>query len=329
MITRSYDFDLTGRNTFRMKVSCDCWVDYDSPDDLPAVFADLDGRWMHIGGGSNLLFTGDYHGTVLHSSVMGITLDGTVATVGAGERLDDVVRWACSHGLWGLENLSAIPGEVGAAAVQNVGAYGVEISDLIVDVTLFDTFAREFRVIPVGEAGYGYRHSMFKDKANKGRYIVVSVRLKLSDVASPVLTHSGLSQFVGAGNLTPETVRGGVMAVRASKLPDPLVTGSAGSFFKNPVVPVPKASELLAAYPDMPHYQVGDGVKIPAAWLIERAGMKGRAKGGAAVWRRQPLVIVNLSGDATPADVLSLKQEIIDAVMTHFGVVLFPEVEYI
>lgn len=329
MIVRYYDYDLTGRNTFGMKVKCDRWIDYDSSGDLPAIFRELAGRWMHIGSGSNLLFTGDYHGTVLHSSIRGIERSGTVMTVGAGEKLDDVVSWACSHGLWGLENLSAIPGEMGAAAVQNVGAYGVEISDLIIDVAVFDTHTGQFQVIPVEGVGYGYRHSMFKDAANKGRFIVVSLRLKLSDMPSPVLTHSGLSQFVDAENLTPEAIRRGVIAVRASKLPDPHVIGSAGSFFKNPVVSAAKGTELLGLYPDMPHYQTDGGMKIPAAWLTERAGMKGRSVGGASVWNRQPLVIVNSSGFALPDDVLSLENEIIDAVLSRFGVKLFPEVEHI
>lgn len=329
MITRYCDYDLTRRNTFRMKVRCDSWIDYDSPDDLPAIFRELSGKWMHIGGGSNLLFTGDFHGTILHSSIRGVRADGTVVTVGAGEKLDDVISWACSQGLWGLENLSAIPGEAGAAAVQNVGAYGVEISDLIVDVRVFDTLTRKFRVIPAAEVAYGYRHSMFKEPVNKSRFIIVSLRIKLSDTPSPVLTHSGLSQFAAVEKLTPEAVRGGVIAVRASKLPDPLVTGSAGSFFKNPVIPVDRGGSLLASYPDMPHYQADGGWKIPAAWLIERSGMKGRAEGGAAVWQRQPLVIVNLSGNASPADIISLENEIIDAVLSRFGIELSPEVEHI
>lgn len=329
MIVQYYDYDLTGRNTFGMKVKCDRWIDYDSPRDLPVIFRELAGRWMHIGAGSNLLFTGDYHGAVLHSSIRGLEADGTVITVGAAEKLDDVVSWACYHGLWGLENLSAIPGEMGAAAVQNVGAYGVEISDLIVDVMVFDTLTGQFQTIPVEGVGYGYRHSMFKDAANKGRFIVVSIRLKLSDIPSPVLTHSGLSQFIDVENLTPEVVRRGVIAVRDSKLPDPRLTGSAGSFFKNPVVSAAKGAELLGLYPDMPHYQADGGIKIPAAWLIERAGMKGRSVGGASVWNRQPLVIVNSNGFALPDDVLSLENEIIDAVLSLFGVKLFPEVEHI
>lgn len=329
MITRYCDYDLTRRNTFGMKVRCDRWIDYDSPDDLPAIFRELSGKWMHIGGGSNLLFIGDFHGTILHSSIRGVHADGTVVTVGAGEKLDDVVAWACSHGLWGLENLSAIPGEMGAAAVQNVGAYGVEISDLIIDIRVFDTLAGHFRVIPVEGAGYGYRHSMFKEPANKGRFIVVSLRLRLSDSPSPVLTHSGLSRFRDVDNLTPEAVRRGVIRVRDSKLPDPLAVGSAGSFFKNPVISADRGVCLLASYPDMPHYQVDVGWKIPAAWLIERAGMKDCAVGGASVWRRQPLVIVNSGGNAVPADIISLENEIIDAVLSHFGVMLSPEVEHI
>lgn len=323
-----YDnYNLAGRNTFGMDVGCRRWIDYDSPDDIPLALAQAGPDWLHIGGGSNLLFTRDYSGTVLHSSIKGMRLEGSVLTVGAGERLDDVVAWCCERGLWGLENLSAIPGEIGGAAIQNAGAYGVEIGDSIISVNGYDTITRMHVEIPVDECGYAYRHSMFKDAGS--RYIISSLKLRVSTDARPVLSHGSLSVLFGCEDITPLDVRRAIVEIRHAKLPDPAVVGSAGSFFKNPVIDRACYECLSLEYADMPHYDTPEGVKIPAAWLIERAGMKGAAVGGAAVWERQPLVLVNRSGGAKPSDVIGLEHQVISAVETKFGITLKPEVIHV
>lgn len=327
MMTVIDNYDLTCRNTFGMKVRCRRWIDYDSPDDIPLALSCAGTDWKHIGAGSNLLFTRDYDGTIIHSSIEGIDLEDAILTVGAGETFDDVVAWSCDRGLWGLENLSLIPGEIGGAAIQNAGAYGVEIGDSIVSVIAYDTIARKQVEIPVEECGYAYRHSMFKEE--QSRYIISLLRLRLSTDYCPILSHGSLSRLSDCNNVTPSDIRNAIIEIRQAKLPDPNIVGSAGSFFKNPIIDSAFCARLVGEYADMPHYDISEGVKIPAAWLIEQAGMKGMAVGGAAVWERQPLVLVNQSGDAEPSDVIGLEHRIISAVEAKFGIILKPEVEHI
>lgn len=321
------NYNLATRNTFRMNVSCKRWIDYDSPADIPYILSSVDEEWKHIGGGSNILFTKNYDGTILHSSIKGLSLDGDVLNVGAGERLDDVVAWCCDRGLWGLENLSGIPGEIGGAAIQNAGAYGVEICDCILSVSVYDTVERKFVELPVAACEYSYRNSMLKKASN--RYIVASLKLGLSSDGAPKLTHGGLAAVNDDGGLTPTKVREIVIGIRNDKLPDPSIVGSAGSFFKNPVITIGRYRNLARVYPDMPHYTVSDGVKIPAAWLIDRSGLKGISAGGASTWESQPLVLVNKTGKASAEDIVSLEQMIVAAVRSKFGITLTAEVEHI
>lgn len=344
MIKTTPDYDLSSRNTFRMKVKCALWVEYDSASDLAGMpFDSYPQPVMHIGGGSNLLFTGDFPGTVLHSRIgflkfVDMGLDELLVTVGAGVKLDDFCARMCSEGLWGAENLSLIPGEVGAAAVQNVGAYGVEIKDILRGVVCFDRKTGEKTVFKVEECGYGYRDSIFKKDGNKGRYIITSVLFKMSRKYSPRLGYGALrseleSRFPNVGEgLTPMMVREAVIGIRRAKLPDPDEIGSAGSFFKNPVVPAEKYSAIVASTPDgkVPHYDLPDGtVKIPAAWMIEQCGFKGQSLGGARVYSGQPLVIVNDSGSATPQEIIALENRVKEGVKEKFDVELHPEVEHI
>ena len=341
------DFDLKSSNTFRMKVRCACYVEYDSAKDLETLDWDaLPKPIKHIGGGSNLLFTKDFPGTLLHSNIKYIKyvdmgFDDVPVMVGAGVCWDEFVANTCGHGLWGAENLSLIPGEVGAAAVQNIGAYGVEVKDIISGVVCYDIEKRCKMKFVTAECGYGYRESMFKNASD--RFIVTSVLIRLSRKYSPRLDYKGIRKALGLADgetpsdLTPQQVRDAVMGVRRGKLPDPEEIGSAGSFFKNPVVSALDFARIIdvsrrdfGADVVIPHFINPDGtVKIPAAWMIDRCGFKGETQGGAACYSKQPLVIVNATGDASPEDVLALEKRIIDSVRERFGVELHPEVEHL
>jgi len=346
MIRTEYYKDLTKMNTFGMKVKARCFIEYDSVVDLVDIeFGELARPVLHIGGGSNLLFTDDFKGTVLHSKINFIEIvedDAPTETkvyvsVGAGVVFDDFCAWAAKEGLWGVENLSYIPGEVGASAVQNIGAYGVEVKDVIRKVYCYDTQEEEFVNFDVEECGYGYRDSIFKRPEIKGRYIVTHVVFELSREPKPVLDYGHLRDATSDVQVTPELIRKTIIKIRKEKLPEPSVKGSAGSFFKNPVVPMEHFLKIEAAAkaehgPDckVPHYDLPDGmVKIPAAWMIEQCGWKGKRSGGAAVWDKQPLVIVNYTGEAYPEEIIGLEKRIIESVKAKFDVELHPEVDHI
>jgi UDP-N-acetylmuramate dehydrogenase len=388
MIKIGYYQDLTKMNTFGMKVKARCFIEYDSVADLVDIeFQELARPVLHIGGGSNLLFTDDFKGTVLHSKIDFIEIldDGpeVLVSVGAGVVFDDFCAWAAKEGLWGVENLSYIPGEVGASAVQNIGAYGVEVKDVIRRVYCYDTVDEEFVSFGVEECEYGYRDSIFKDPEVKGRYVVTHVVFALSREPMPRLDYGHLKEAVieaaaradatslssdprphklghplagggmslpsdaasacAAGQninpdlVTPALIRKVIIKIRKEKLPEPSVMGSAGSFFKNPVIfmadfqriEAGAKAELGADY-KVPHYDLPDGaIKVPAAWMIEQCGWKGRRSGGAAVWEKQPLVIVNYTGEAFPEEIIGLEKRIIASVKAKFGVELHPEVEHI
>jgi UDP-N-acetylmuramate dehydrogenase len=327
------DYDLSAHNTFRMKVKCACYVEYSSVEELAGLDWDsLPGPVKHIGEGSNLLFTKDFPGTILHSGIryvkyFDVGLDEVPVAVGAGVRWDDLVAQLCGHGLWGAENLSHIPGEVGAAAVQNIGAYGVEIKDIISGVTCFDLVERKSCKFTVAECRYGYRESMFKESGD--RYVITSVLLRVSRKPRPRLEYKGLA---GVDASSPSSVRDAVVEIRKGKLPEPSELGSAGSFFKNPVISAADFVHVCDAAPGVtvPHFVLDGGmIKVPAAWLIDQCGFKGEREGGAAVYEKQPLVIVNASGSASPQDVLELERRIVATVHERFGVALHPEVEHL
>ena len=346
MIKTEYYKDLTKMNTFGMKVKARCFIEYDSVADLVDIeFEELARPVLHIGGGSNLLFTDDFKGTVLHSKIDFIEIldepsNEVLVSVGAGVVFDDFCAWAAKEGLWGVENLSYIPGEVGASAVQNIGAYGVEVKDVIRRVYCYDTVEEEFVNFSVEECGYGYRDSIFKDPEVKGRYIVTHVVFALSRVPQPKLEYGHLKDAfaeVASSSLTPDLIRKTIIKIRKEKLPEPSVKGSAGSFFKNPVISMAdfqrieaSAKAELGADYKVPHYDLPDGtVKVPAAWMIEQCGWKGKRSGGAAVWDKQPLVIVNHTGEAYPEEIVGLEKRIIASVRTKFGVELSHEVEHV
>ena len=328
-----YDYDLGAHNTFRMKVRCACFVEYESVEELAGIdWSSLPAPVKHIGGGSNLLFTGDFPGTILHSAIryvkyVDMGLDEIPVMAGAGVVWDELVAELCSHSLWGAENLSLIPGEVGAAAVQNIGAYGVEFKDIVSGVSCYDLQEHKTCKFTAAECGYGYRESMFKDCG--GRYVITSVLLRVSRKPKPRLEYKGLADVDAS---SPQAVRDAVIAIRRTKLPDPEQTGSAGSYFMNPVVSAADLARVCDAAPGVtvPHFILPGGmVKIPAAWLIDQCGLKGEREGGAAVYERQPLVIVNATGSATPEDVLELERRVVATVHERFGISLHPEVEHI
>ena len=337
MISRYDNYDLSRQNTFRMKVSCRCYIEYDSIEDLKSLdFNALPQPVMSLGEGSNILFTGDFPGTVLRSRIdyikyFDVGADTVPLAVGAGVNWDKLVAKTGEDGLWGLENLSLIPGTVGAAAVQNIGAYGVEAKDLIVGVTCFDITTGEKTAFKQEQCRYGYRDSIFKDPQYKGRYIVTGVLLRLSREPKPQISYGALkSLFTEAQPSSPAQVREAVIRIRREKLPDPEQIGSAGSFFKNPVVSAEQFVRISQGYDTVPHYILEGGfIKVPAAWMIEQCGLKGAVRGAAAVYDKQPLVIVNKSGEASPQDILALEQEVSEAVRKRFGVELHPEVEHI
>jgi len=325
---------LADRNTFGMDVRADSLIDWASTDELKNVLHDIEKPILMIGGGSNLLFMGDFRGTVLHSTISSIEViggdsDHVHIRVGAGVIWDDFVAWCSINGYWGVENLSAIPGEVGASAVQNIGAYGVEAKDVIDTVQticLADGSERDFTN---AQCRYAYRQSIFKNEL-KGQYAVTYVIFTLSKVPQPKLGYGAIAQEVERlGGPTLENIRKAVISIRESKLPDPKVLGNAGSFFMNPVITEQEFNIIRSNYPDVPSYPAPDGmVKVPAGWLIEKTGWKGRSLGPAAVYEKQALVLVN-KGGATGADIKRLADTVIEDVKQKFGITLTTEVNYI
>lgn len=343
MITTTINTDIRKMTTFGLPAECGRLIEYTHPSDLDMLFAagELHGDILPVGGGSNLLFTtGRFDGTVLHATdrtvrIMDPDHEGHVEIyAAAGVVLDELCALTCARGLWGLENLSGIPGEIGGAAVQNVGAYGTEFKDVITSVNCFDTETGRHLVVDNKECRYGYRDSMFKHQSTPGSLIVTGVTLHLTTEASPNLEYAALATRFPrnpATQLTPSMLREAVISLRDSKLPSPAHTGSAGSFFKNPVVSASFYADLQTRVnkPVPGHVLPTGEVKLAAAWLIDNAGCKSLVCGGAAVWQQQPLVLVNASGNATGADVTALENAIRHAVKSRFGVDLHPEVIHI
>ena len=333
-----YNCSLLPYNTLGMDVKASRFVEYASVEELRGLWnaeREAVARALHIGGGSNLLFASDYEGLILHSAIKGYTVvketeEEVEVRVGAGEVWDDFVAYTVANGWYGAENLSLIPGEVGASAVQNIGAYGVEAKDLIVSVDTFGLETGEERRFMREECRYAYRESVFKQEL-KGKYAVTFVTYRLKKHPVFHLEYGNIrAELEKQGcQVDLENVRRIIIAIRQAKLPDPKVLGNAGSFFMNPVVPKMQFEALLAQYPDMPHYPVDDAhVKIPAGWMIDRCGWKGKRVGHAGVHEKQALVLVNCGG-ATGKEVMHLAEEIVASVRERFGVTIRPEVNYI
>ena len=336
-VTIKHHYSLRGHNTFGLDVKAKQFISYHTVDELVEVLAclrDKGEQILHIGGGSNLLFTKDYEGSILHSDIRFIQYVSrdsreVVVRVGSGVKWDDFCAEMANSNYYGCENLSYMPGEVGASAIQNIGAYGVEVESIIQQVETIEVTTGKPRVFRTVECEYGYRDSIFK-RGLQGQYIVTAVVYRLSAVPVVHLDYGQLQQLRSrAGVPTAQEIRDAVIAIRQSKLPEPEELGSAGSFFKNPVVPASVFQQLAATYSDVPHYVVSeDEVKIPAAWLIDQCGWKGKSYGGAAVYEKQPLILVN-RGHATPADIMELASLIEQSVMEKFHISLHPEVNYI
>lgn len=332
---RIRDASLKQLNSFGVEARAGELIVLETDEDLQAFAADMNfdpGRDLVLGGGSNILFTGDVDGTVILNHPTGKRVDeddgeAAVVEAAAGENWHGLVIWSLEQGLSGLENLSLIPGLTGAAPIQNIGAYGVELSDVLESVTALDLVQGGFMEFAAKDCGLGYRDSRFKT-LEPGRYMITRIRLRLSREFEPRLEYAGLRdelQAMGIRNPDAIQVSEAVIRLRRRKLPDPEITGNAGSFFKNPVIPAGDAVMLQKAHPGMPVQPAGETLsKLSAAWLIEQCGWKGKSLGGAAVSKRHALVLVN-RGNATGAELLELAEAIQQSVSREFGIVLEPE----
>ncbi len=328
-------YSLLPYNTFGIDVSASRFLEYASVAELKEYIAQgaVTTPFLHIGGGSNLLFTKDYDGLILHSRIGGIEVTAedsqTVSLrVGAGVVWDDFVACCVEHGWYGAENLSLIPGEVGASAVQNIGAYGVEVKDLITAVETVNVQGYG-RVYSVEECEYAYRSSIFKRPENKSVFVTY-VRFRLSKEERYTLDYGTIRQELARYPApTLPIVRKVIIEIRESKLPDPKVMGNAGSFFMNPIVAKEKLEALQRDYPLIPYYELPDGrVKIPAGWMIDQCGWKGKSLGPAAVHDKQALVLVNRGG-AKGSDIVALSDAVRASVRDKFGIDIHPEVNVI
>ena len=330
-------------NTFGIEAEASAVIYYDSEKGLIKTIQRLRAYddsipLLLVGEGSNLLFLSDYKGFVLKSNIKGFTVkqetaDDVLVEVGSGEICDEFIEQAIQHGWYGMENLSLIPGQVGAAAVQNIGAYGVEAQDVIEEVKGIGLNDAEERIWKQKDCGYGYRQSIFKGEL-WGKYAITRVTFRLKKHFEPKLQYGGLVKAIeqaglSKDTLTAEQLRQVIIDIRRAKLPDPKEQGNAGSFFKNPVVPKEQAERLLSEYPTMAHYPAQEGkIKLAAGWLIEQAGWKGKSLGPAAVHDRQALVLVN-KGGATGHDIQRLCEAVKKDVKERFGIELEPEVNFI
>lgn len=337
MLVKEIGFSILGHNTFGIDAKTKCFIEYSSKQELLEALQWISEQKMgpifHIGEGSNLLFTKDFDGTLLHSAIKGKEIVGeddshVLLKVGAGENWDEMVDYCTCHNLHGLENLSLIPGEVGASAVQNIGAYGVEAANFIHNVEAIEYSTGIERTFSAQECEYAYRQSIFKNEL-KGKFAITAVTYKLSKTFTPDLEYAAIKremQARGISTLTAKELRNMIIDIRQAKLPDPKDIGSAGSFFMNPVISKERFDELQAAYPEMPHYPMPNGrIKVPAGWLIEQCGWKGKRVGNAGVYAKQALVLVNLGG-ATGMEVKHLCDMVCQDVKKRFSIEIHPEV---
>jgi UDP-N-acetylmuramate dehydrogenase len=333
----AHDFNLASLNTFGIAARARAYLRVTAASELAAALADPALRALPrlvLGGGSNLLFTRDFDGLVLHMAlagreVLGQQGDAVLVRAAAGENWHEFVQYTLEQGLGGLENLSLIPGTVGAAPIQNIGAYGAEIKDVFHSLTVFDTATGEQRVLSGADCRFGYRDSIFKHAEGAG-LIVLDVTFALPAAWQPNLRYAELAnELAGVEAPTARQVSDAVIAIRRRKLPDPAVIGNAGSFFKNPVVTGAQCEQLLQAYPNLVHHRQPDGSeKLAAGWLIDQCGWKGRTMGAAGVYPKQALVLVN-NGGATGAEVVALARAIQRDVLERYGVELEPEPVFI
>lgn len=351
------NYPLLEHNTFRVDAKAEWWVAYSSLEDLDKLARDeffRSLRFVNLGGGSNVLFLGDYPGAVLHSQLTDLetkelppsSVSGTpseicsstvapatnsiLVRVGSGFVWDEFVRWSLAQGYYGLENLSGIPGSVGASAVQNIGAYGCEASQFIEEISVFDFQAKQLRHLKGKECEFAYRSSIFKTKAFE-ETTITHVTYRLSRYPRVNLGYKALSDRFTDICPTPQEIRETVLQIRGEKLPDPEALSNAGSFFKNPVVLRAECERLRSLYPEIPTYPAQEGddfTKLSAAWLIDRAGFKGGRNGFVGCHEKHSLVVVNY-GTANGQEIADFAAEVVDEVNNRFGITLEPEVRYI
>lgn len=332
------NFSLKNLNTFGVEASARWYTDINSEDDLNSLFTDS--QWkdqpvLILGGGSNMLFTKDFQGLVIHINIPGLkheSKDGEVfVSAGAGVVWNDLVNYCVQHDFAGIENLSLIPGSVGASPIQNIGAYGVELQDIFHSCRAFEISTGSIRTFYKADCHFSYRDSVFKSVL-KGLYIITEVTLKLSKIFRPNIKYGAISQELESRGISTPSIRdisSAVSHIRVSKLPDPATIGNAGSFFKNPVIPVTKFIQLQSNFPDIIYFPSTEGfVKLSAGWLIEQCGWKGRVVGNTGTWKNQALVLVN-HGKATGNEIFKLSDDIIISVLNKFDIELHREVNII
>lgn len=328
------DYPLVKLNSFGIAVSCRYLARISSIGDLRQI---LNTTIAHtnptlvIGGGSNILFTRDFQGLIILNEIKGIKInkvgkEHTSVTAGGGENWQDLVEFALGHGLGGIENLSLIPGSVGAAPIQNIGAYGVELKEVFNSLEAIDLTSGEIRIFNNADCEFGYRNSIFKN-ALKDKYFITKVSLRLTNNPVVNTTYGAISSIMQANKISKPSIRdvsNAVIEIRNSKLPNPLVLGNAGSFFKNPTVDKIDYEGLQLLFPNIPGYTNGEQVKIPAAWLIEQCEWKGRRFGDIGVHDKQPLVLVNY-GNGKGSEISDLANKIQSSVADKFGISLEAE----
>ena len=343
------NYSLKAHNTFGIEAKCSRFLEYENvaeAQEIARILGESDTPYIIIGGGSNLLLTQDFNGIVVHSAIKGLhkgtgTLCNSVSNytrflspcviVGSGEVWDEFVAYCVAQGLYGAENLSLIPGDVGASAVQNIGAYGAEAKDLIVEVEAVEIASGRLVTFRGEDCGYGYRDSKFKHEW-KNKYLITYVTYQLSTTFEPRLDYGNIRSELerkGIAEPTAQQLRDTIIEIRNAKLPDPKVMGNAGSFFMNPIVSREQYESLAAQYEGMPHYDVdAEHVKIPAGWMIDQCGWKGKSLGRAGVHDKQALVLVNRGG-ATGAEIVTLCETIRKDVKAKFDIDIHPEVNII
>ncbi len=329
---------LKNLNTFGVDAGARWFTEINTEEDLKGLFADDHLKSLPrliLGGGSNMLFTGDFEGLVIHITIHGVQNriegDDVYVSAGGGEVWNDLVNYCVQHGFAGMENLSLIPGSVGASPVQNIGAYGVELMDIFHSCRAFEIASGEIVTFSREQCNFSYRDSVFKSDY-KGLYIITEVTFKLSRIFTPNLSYGAIQQELDKRDIIKPTIKDVsdvVSHIRVSKLPDPKTIGNAGSFFKNPIIPVGKFIQLQSNFPDIVHYPVEEGfVKLAAGWMIEQCGWKGKVSGNTGTWKNQALVLVN-HGKATGNEIFNFSELIIQSVSEKFDLTLEREVNII
>lgn len=335
------DYAVKEHNTFSIDARCDWFITYDNVDDLKLLSSDeyfRDSKVLNIGEGSNMLFLSNFHGILLKSNIKTIEIidqrvNGDVdVCVGSGVIWDDFVEFAVSNGLWGVENLSYIPGTVGASAVQNIGAYGSEAKDTIKEVHFFDFLENRDIILMGADCQYSYRDSIFKHWCDTKTIAIHHVVFTLKKNGKANINYPDLkNRFPNSDttNIDIRKIRNSIIEIRKSKLPDHRILGNAGSFFMNPIVDKELFNSIYSKYPEMPFYPMGeDKVKIPAGWLIDKCGFKGCRDGNVGTFEKQALVLVNYGG-ATGREIACFAEKIQNVVKDKFNIDIYPEVKYI